>query len=81
MTETLTNAIEILERLVGFETISRRPTHGIVEYIRSYLAEQGIETVLSFDETGETNVAAAGDYTYNAQFSVILRKLFCCLRR
>ena len=53
MPDTLSDAIKILERLVGFESISRRPTHGIVGYIREYLHQHGIEATLSFDAAGE----------------------------
>ncbi len=53
MTEITKDAIKILEKLVSFETISRRPTHGIVGYISQYLAEHGIEAVLSYDDDGE----------------------------
>ena len=47
------NAITILERLVGFDSISGRPTHGIVSYLRDYLEAQGLDVTLSYDEAGE----------------------------
>ncbi|MCP5072715.1 MAG: acetylornithine deacetylase [Rhodobacteraceae bacterium] len=47
------NAIAILERLVGFDSVSGRPTHGIVGYIQDYLAAHDVEVTLSFDEAGE----------------------------
>ncbi|OED40752.1 acetylornithine deacetylase (ArgE) [Chromatiales bacterium (ex Bugula neritina AB1)] len=47
------NAIVILERLVSFESISGRPTHGIVGYVQDYLNSHGIESTLSYDEAGE----------------------------
>jgi acetylornithine deacetylase len=50
---SLENTIEILDRLVGFDSISGRPTHGIVGYIQDYLADHGIETTLSYDDAGE----------------------------
>ena len=53
MTKTLENTIEILERLVSFDSISGKPTHGIVGYIQEFLSDQGIESTLSFDEAGE----------------------------
>ena len=53
MADTLENTISILERLVSFDSISGRPTDGIVGYIKDYLAEQDIEATLSFDEAGE----------------------------
>lgn len=51
--DTLENAVEILGRLVGFDSVSGKPTHGIVGYIQEYLSGHGIETTLSFDEAGE----------------------------
>ena len=53
MTNALENAVEILERLVGFESYSGRPTHGIVGYVQDYLTEQGVEVTLSYDDAGE----------------------------
>jgi len=53
MTESLDNAVEILERLVGFESLSGRPTHGIVSYIQDFLSSHGIEATLSYDDAGE----------------------------
>ncbi len=53
MTGTLENTISILERLVSFDSISGRPTHGIVGYIQDYLSGLGIESTLSYDEAGE----------------------------
>lgn len=53
MSSALENTAEILERLVSFETISGRPTHGITGYIKEYLAEHGVEATLSYDEDGE----------------------------
>ncbi len=53
MTAVLEETVEILERLVSFDSISGRPTHGIVGYIKDYLAGQGIEATLSYDDAGE----------------------------
>ncbi len=53
MPDTLDNAVEILGRLVSFDSVSGKPTHGIVGYIQDYLSRHGIETTLSFDEAGE----------------------------
>ena len=53
MTDTLENTITILERLVSFDSISGRPTHGIVGYIQEYLSGQGVECTLSYDDAGE----------------------------
>lgn len=48
----LDSAIQILERLVSFDSISGRPNHDIVGYIKSYLEEQGLDVTLSYDEDG-----------------------------
>ena len=53
MTDSVNQTIEILENLVSFESVSERPTHGIIGYIKDYLAGHGIEATLSFDEAGE----------------------------
>ncbi len=53
MPGTLDNTIEILERLVGFDSVSGKPTHGIVGYIKDYLAAHGVKASLSFDDAGE----------------------------
>jgi len=53
MPDVLENAVEILERLVSFESISGRPTHGIVGYVQEYLASHAIEATLSYDDANE----------------------------
>ena len=53
MSEALSKTIEILENLVGFDSVSGRPTHGIVGYIQDYLQACGVETSLSYDDAGE----------------------------
>ena len=53
MLRTLDTTIEILEALVGFESVSGRPTHGIVGYIQDYLEQHGIPSNLSFDDVKE----------------------------
>ena len=53
MPDALENAVEILERLVSFESISGRPTHGIVGYVQDYLTGHGIEATLSYDDARE----------------------------
>jgi acetylornithine deacetylase len=53
MSYNLQNAVKILEQLVGFDSVSGKPTHGIINYISRYLDEHGIASTLSFDETGE----------------------------
>lgn len=46
-------ALAILERLVGFDSVSGKPTHDIVGYIKDYLESHGLEVELSYDEAGE----------------------------
>lgn len=53
MPEQLENAIEILERLVSFESISGKSTREIVGFIQDYLSSHGIEATLSYDKAGE----------------------------
>ncbi|MCP4183128.1 MAG: acetylornithine deacetylase [Hyphomicrobiales bacterium] len=53
MSDVLQNAVNILEQLVGFDSVSGKPTHGIISYIKGYLKEHGIDSTLSFDEAGE----------------------------
>ncbi|MBX2838626.1 MAG: acetylornithine deacetylase [Gammaproteobacteria bacterium] len=60
MNSQLNQAVKILEKLVSFDSISGRPTEGIVKYICDYLAHHGIEASLSKDSTGErANVFAS----------------------
>ncbi len=53
MSSTLDSAIDILARLVSFDSISGRPTDEIVGYVSDYLADHGIEAILSFDDDGQ----------------------------
>ena len=48
----LDECINVLTKLVGFESISARPNEPIVSYIQDYLAQHGIESTLSYDESG-----------------------------
>lgn len=45
--------IEILERLVAFDTVSARSNLALIEFIRALLAEHGIDCRLTFHEGGE----------------------------
>jgi acetylornithine deacetylase len=49
----LERVLPILEQLVGFDSVSGRPTHGIVGYIKEYLENQGLDVSLSYDAAGE----------------------------
>ncbi|RUS58664.1 acetylornithine deacetylase [Pseudorhodobacter sp. E13] len=43
----------ILERLIGFETVSHMTNIPLMRFVEGVLAEAGIESTLIFDETGE----------------------------
>jgi len=43
MSDRLNNAIEILQHLVGFDSISGKPNVSIVSYIVNYLTTLGVE--------------------------------------
>lgn len=53
MGDQLENTIDILERLVGFPSISGLPNGEIVGYCRDYLGDLGIDSSLSYDDAGE----------------------------
>ena len=45
-------AREIMERLIGFDTVSARPNIGLMGYVQGLLAEAGVEAVLIPDAGG-----------------------------
>lgn len=53
MTDTLNSTINILSKLVGFESVSGKPTHDIVSYITQYLNQHGVDSIISYDEAKE----------------------------
>jgi len=53
LADALEATIDILDTLVGFDSVSGRPTDGIVGYVQDYLGSHGIDCTLSFDEAGE----------------------------
>lgn len=53
MGDTLDNAIDILEKLVSYDSISGRSTQGIVGYIEQYLTGMGVDVQLSYDSAGD----------------------------
>jgi len=53
MLNTTNKAIEILEKLVSFDSISGKPTHAILEFIQAYLNEHDVKSALSYDDDGE----------------------------
>jgi acetylornithine deacetylase len=52
VTDLLPAALAILERLVGFDTVSRNSNLALVNYVRSYLDEHGIPHVVLPSEDG-----------------------------
>ena len=52
MAGVLGSAIDVLEKLVGFDSISGRSNHEIVGYIKDTLEAQGVEVTLSYDAEG-----------------------------
>ena len=60
MSDSLNTAIDILSKLVSFDSVSGKPTHDIVGYIDQYLSELGVNVHLSYDDDGErANVFAS----------------------
>jgi len=49
----LEETISVLKRLVAFKTLPGETNLDLVGYAKSYLADRGIESHLSFDETGK----------------------------
>ena len=48
----MTGSIDILEKLVAFETVSRTPNRALVDYVREMLASAGIESHLVENDDG-----------------------------
>ncbi len=46
------NSIEILDKLIAFDTVSRTPNIGLIDYVGSLLADAGIEFTLVEDDSG-----------------------------
>ncbi|WP_044420120.1 acetylornithine deacetylase [Pseudomonas syringae group genomosp. 3] len=44
-------ALEILKRLIAFDTVSSEPNMALIEYVRELLASKGIESLIVKDET------------------------------
>ena len=50
---TRLSEIELLDRLVGFDTVSRNPTTAIVAFVADYLKDLGVASTVLPDETGQ----------------------------
>ena len=46
-------SLEMIRRLVGFDTTSRDSNLALIDFVRGYLAGLGVESTLVHDETGE----------------------------
>ena len=46
------DSIEILDRLIGFPTVSRDSNLALIEYVRDFLASCGVGSKLYGDESG-----------------------------
>jgi acetylornithine deacetylase len=46
------NALEIVRRLVAFDTVSRNSNLALIDWVRNYLADFGVQSTLIFDATG-----------------------------
>jgi acetylornithine deacetylase len=52
MSAAAIDSVEMVRRLVGFDTTSRGSNLALIEFVRGYLDELGIASELVFDETG-----------------------------
>ena len=58
----------LLERLIGFATVSRDSNLDMIEFIRLYLEELGVESELFYNaERTKANVATAAKLTHLAE--------------
>ncbi|MGA2708933.1 MAG: acetylornithine deacetylase [Steroidobacteraceae bacterium] len=46
------NSMEILERLIGFPTVSRDSNLGLIDFVRQFLSARGIDSRLYMDDAG-----------------------------
>jgi acetylornithine deacetylase len=54
----LAAAIEILERLVAFDTVSARPNLALIDWVADYLSRSGVASVRSSAFSGKSNLFA-----------------------
>lgn len=60
MSDRTARAVDILARLVAFDTTSSRSNLDLIEYVRGYLADEGVPSLLSFDASGrKANIVAS----------------------
>ena len=46
-------SIPMIEKFIGFDTVSRNSNLGLIHFVRDYLQGFGIESILTHDETGQ----------------------------
>ena len=44
------SATDVLERLIGFESVSRNSNLNLIEFVRNYLSDYGIQSTLAFNK-------------------------------
>lgn len=52
MSKPIYSPVEMIERLVSFDTTSRESNLPLIHFVRDYLASHGIESALTYDQTG-----------------------------
>ena len=53
MSGTIYSPVEMIERLISFDTTSRESNLPLIHFVRDYLASHGVESALIYDETGK----------------------------
>ena len=54
-----TETVDIIRRLIGFDTVSRNSNLGLIEWVRDHLASLGVKSRLTYDaEGGKANLFA-----------------------
>lgn len=53
MTRPSAQSLQMIERLIAFDTTSRNSNLGLIEYVRDYLADLGAACELVYDATGQ----------------------------
>src|SRR5687767_5663926 len=53
MTRETVSSIEMIRRLVAFDTVSAKSNLALIDYVRAYLSAHGIDSRLIPDETGK----------------------------
>jgi acetylornithine deacetylase len=53
MTEARMTPVEMIRRLVSFDTTSSKSNRQLIDFVREYLAAHGIASTLTFDDGGE----------------------------